>query len=159
MRHILIPALFALLLPACGKKSAPAAAADAPADEPAAAAADTMTMKVSGDAKAFAKKLVDMEITDFKPDGGSTSGIEFVYTSWDLKGDGSWAADGSLETDFEEIPCKEFGTWTVEDASSASVGTITWTVDKTSCPAREAGKTTRGQVTLGKGTGFSVAFR
>ena len=117
-----------------------------------------MTLPAGSDARKFAQNLIDTEIADFKPTGVGGS-VQFVYETLAFTGDGTWNAQAAVEANFESIPCAESGDWTLEDAESASVGTITWTVSKTNCAMRETGESTRGQVTLGKGTGFSVAFR
>lgn len=156
MRTALITLFTLLFTPGCGKKTAPEPAASAP--EEAAPEAIAVEMPAGTDAKTFAKKLIDLEITNFKPNAGGSS-VKFIYSTMDFKPDGTWSADASLEASFEEIPCQESGTWAVAEAQGPTVATITWTTDKTSCPMREAGDETRGQVTLGKGTGFSVAFR
>ena len=155
--------LFALVvcggLGACGKKSTPEAAGpevtSAPEPQP---AAMTVKMPAGGEAKAFARNLIDTDIVDFKPTGTGSS-VQFVYKTMSFMPDGTWSADASVEASFEEIPCKESGTWSIANVTSPQIGTVTWTVDKTNCAMREGGEETRGQVTLGKGTGFSVAFR
>ncbi|MCO4746289.1 MAG: hypothetical protein KC912_15940 [Proteobacteria bacterium] len=157
MRTALIPLLFALSVTGCGKKSAPTASADAPAPAPASATI-SVSMPGGGNAKAFAKNLIDLDITNWKPTGSGSS-VQFIYKTLDFKSDGTWAADASVEANFEEIPCAESGTWAIADAESAQIGTITWTLAKTNCAMREAGEESRGQVTMGKGTGFAVAFR
>ncbi|TNE88605.1 MAG: hypothetical protein EP330_14640 [Deltaproteobacteria bacterium] len=161
MRTSVFAISLALTLAACGKKTTPEpAAAAAETSEPAPAVAEAMTvaMPAGADAKKFTQNLVDANIRDFKPTGTGGS-VQFVYKTLDFAGNGTWSADASVEANFEEIPCKESGTWTVEAVDSAQVGTITWTVDKTSCAMREGGESTRGQVTLGKGDEFTVAFR
>lgn len=146
-------------LVACGKKSTPEAAAPeaaaAPAPQPASL---TVKMPAGGEAKAFARNLIDTDIVDFKPTGTGSS-VQFVYKTMSFMPDGTWSADASVEANFEEIPCKESGSWSIASVSSPQIGTVTWTVDQTNCAMREGGEETRGQVTLGKGTGFSVAFR
>lgn len=145
---------------ACGPKASTTPVAAGSETTTGAPGAATLSMPLPGgpDAKKFAQNLVDAEIADFKPAGVGGS-VQFVYESLDFSGDGSWTAKAAVEANFESIPCVESGSWTIEDAESATAGTITWTVARTNCAMREAGETTRGAVTLGKGTGFSVAFR
>lgn len=151
---ILIPLLS---LAACGKKAAPEAAAATAAPEPAPA---SISVKMPGgaDSKSFAKALIDLEVINWKPEGAGSS-VRFIYKTADFKADGTWRAEASVEANFEEIPCVESGSWSIAAVESSQVGTIEWTVTKTNCAMREAPIEKRGQVTMGKGSTFAVAFR
>jgi hypothetical protein len=138
----------------CGEKKAPepaAAATEAPPAEPEV----TAEMPASGEAKSFAKALIKQGIQNLSV---STSGARFVYHSMTFTGDGKWTATGAVTAADETMECTENGSWKIEDATSADVATMVWTVDKTNCASRDAGTTQRVQVTLKDGSA-DVAFR
>jgi predicted small lipoprotein YifL len=141
--------LFALTIAGCGEKT-PVAASPAPT-----AAAPSMSMDIPDGAKGFAAALVGSVTSNFAP--SDSDGAKFEYTRLQFRGDGSWAAEGYVEAMDERMECSEAGTWVISDASSSSVGTISWTVAETSCVGRENGTETRAEVTVG-GSGIQSAL-
>lgn len=153
MNRMLLASLFALA--ACGgEKAAPANAGSAPVE-----AAPEAATNIPGDAdsKAFAKRLLALEVKDFKASDGA--GASFVYTLFKFNPDNTWTADGYVEMDFERMECRESGTWTMDAASSASSADVNWTVAKTNCAGRDAGQETRALVTISDKGEPSFAFR
>ena len=139
--------LCALLLAGCGEKT--------PAATAAIATGPTLTMAVPDGAKPFATALVGNVTQNFTPT--DSDGAVFEYTTLRFRGDGTWRAEGYVEAMDERMECVESGTWTIDDASSATVATIAWTVGETSCVGRESGTETRAQVTVG-GSGIQSAL-
>ncbi len=141
--------ILASLLLACGDKTAPVASgaskglpsgADVPDD---------------ANSKAFAKNLIANPTSNFKPT--DALGAKFEYTKLEFRGDNSWVATGYVEAMDERMECAEAGSWAMSPADSATVATMNWTVDKTNCAGRDAGETTRVQITLGN-SGISQAL-
>ncbi len=154
MRVVTLSAVLLTLLVACGGKKEPVAAAAATEAAPVESAI-TAQMPDSADAKAFAKALVKTGIRDLSV---STNGARFVYQTMTFGSDGRWTAKGAVTAGDETMDCTESGGWTIEDATSATVATMVWALDKTNCAARDAGTTQRVQVTLADGSA-NVAFR
>ena len=101
--------------------------------------------------------LIGSTTSNFAPT--DSDGASFEYTSLQFRGDGTWSAEGYVEAMDEKMECTESGTWSVEDASSKTVGTIAWTVGEASCVGRDQGATTRAQVTVGSNGIQSAMFR
>lgn len=139
--------LCALLLTGCGEKTAAATAAVATGPK--------LTMALPDGAKAFATALVSNATQNFAPT--DSDGAVFEYTTLQFRGDGSWRAEGYVEAMDERMECVEAGTWSIDEASSATVGTIAWVVSETSCVGRENGTETRAEVTVG-GSGIQSAL-
>jgi len=116
-----------------------------------------MTMTIPDGTKPFATALVSSTTQDFSP--SDSDGAVFKYTRLQFRGDGTWGAEGYVEAMDERMECSEAGTWLIAEAASASVGTIAWTVNETSCVGRENGTETRAQVTVGSGGIQSALFR
>jgi hypothetical protein len=136
-----------LLLTGCGEKTAAATAAVATGPK--------LTMALPDGAKAFATALVSNATQNFTPT--DSDGAVFEYTTLQFRGDGSWRAEGYVEAMDERMECVEAGTWSIDEANSATVGTIAWVVSETSCVGRDNGTETRAEVTVG-GSGIQSAL-
>ena len=149
---LLLGASLALSGPALAKKKKDKKADDAPA------AAEEVAPDVPGDAnsKKYAQKLLETQITDFRPSDGA--GAKFESTRMGFAADNTGSAEGSVEIADERMECKEGGGWAMEPASSASEATVSWTVDKTDCPGRESGTEVRALLKLTK-SGVEAIFR
>lgn len=147
---ILNSLIFASLLTGCGEKTSASVT-------PAAAAGPKISMALPDGTKAFVSTLIGSTTSNFAPT--DSDGAAFEYTSLQFRGDGTWSAEGYVEAMDEKMECTESGTWSVEDASSKTVGTIAWTVGETSCVGRDQGATTRAQVTVGSNGIQSAMFR
>ncbi len=150
---LLLAASFALAGPALAKKKKGGDDAPASADTPAAAAPSTPDDKNS---QKFGAALVAVNIENWSPSDGG--GAKFSYTTMSFNADNSWNANGYVEIADERMECTEAGGWTMEPADSATVATVNWTVDKTDCPGRDAGKENRAVITIGK-SGIEARFR
>lgn len=139
---------------ACGKKAPP----EAPADDDDEAQAITAEMPDTPEARKYARRLVDTTVSNWQAAGGATGAV-VNYTALTFAPDGTWSAEAMFEADFEEIECKETGTWTIAAADSAETATMEWHLGKTSCPAREAGETTRVEMTLFRNGEVKIAYR
>ena len=128
------------LLSGCGEKS-PAAASSAAESGP------KISMTVPDGGKPFVSQLIGSTTSDFAPT--DSDGATFKYTRLQFRGDGTWAAEGYVEAMDEKMECAESGAWSVDDVSSKTVATITWTLGDTSCVGRDQGAETRAQVTVG----------
>ena len=145
----LVLSVCALFVAGCGEKT--------PSTTGAAPSGPTFTMAIPDGSKAFANALVTSTTKDFSP--SDSDGAVFEYTSLQFRGDGTWRADGYVEAMDERMECSEAGTWVLAEADTASVGTIAWTVNETSCVGRENGTETRAQVTVSSGGIQSALFR
>ena len=121
---------------------------------PAAAAAPTTPD--DGASKKFGMQLMTSTLRNFRPSDG---GAKFQYDAMTFAADNTWKADGWVEFDDERMECAESGKWSMDPAESDKVATVTWTVDDTDCPGREAGAEVRAQLTLGKGGAVEAVFR
>jgi hypothetical protein len=148
MTHTLI--LLATFLTGCGEKTSAATAAAAEKGPP-------ITMPLPSGTAGFVNTLIGSTTSDFSPT--DSDGATFAYTRLQFRGDGSWAAEGYVEAMDEKMDCAESGTWTVEEASSKTVGTIAWIVNDTSCVGRDQGAQIRAEVTVGTGGIESAMFR
>ncbi len=99
-----------------------------------------------GASKKFAKHLVAAQIANFKP--SDAGGATFLYASLRFNPDNTWVAEAFVEMGGERMDCTESGAWTMEPAESDSVGMVAWSLDKTNCPGRESGATTRAKLTF-----------
>lgn len=144
-----IPLIFALTFLGCGEKATGAI--------PAAKAGPAITMPTPDGTGGFITTLIASATSNFSPT--DSDGATFVYTRFQFRGDGTWAADGYVEAMDEKMECTEAGTWAVEEASSTTVGTISWTVNDTSCVGRDKGASSRAQLTVGKAGISSALFR
>lgn len=138
------------LLTACGEKSPSAVT-------PAAAGAPKISMTVPDGAKPFVAQLIETSTSNFSPT--DSDGAVFEYTRLQFAGDGTWSADGYVEAMDEKMECSESGTWSVEEARSSTVATISWTLTNTSCVGRDKGSETRAEVTVGKAGIENALFR
>jgi len=114
-------------------------------------------MALPDGAAPFAAALVANTTRNFTPT--DSDGAVFEYTTLQFRGDGTWRAEGYVEAMDERMECVESGTWTIDDASSATVGTIAWSVGETSCVGRDSGTETRAEVTVSDGGIRSALFR
>ena len=144
------PLLLASLLTGCGEKS-PASVTAAAASGP------KISMAIPDGSKGFVTTLIGSSTSSFAPT--DSDGASFKYTHLQFRGDGTWAADGFVEAMDEKMECSETGTWSVEEVSSKTVGTIAWTVSETSCVGRDKGSSTRAQLTVGSTGIQSAMFR
>ena len=109
-----------------------------------------------GDSKKYAQKLMETEIKDFRPSDGA--GAKFEYTTMRFAADNTWMANGYVEIADERMECTEKGTWKMDPATSSSEATVTWTLDTTDCPGRDAGGEIRAVLKLTK-SGVEAIFR
>ncbi|MFK7928693.1 MAG: hypothetical protein AB8H79_10940 [Myxococcota bacterium] len=159
MTRIAVLALAGLLVAGCGKKTpAPAAAAGAANAKEAASSAITAKMPEGKDAATYAAKLVGTTVKSWSPMSGS-SGVKFGYDEMTFSPSGRWSANATLEADFEEIPCKEGGTWEIQDVEDSNTATMMWIVDKTNCAMRETGTEVRVQMVLPGVNKYTINFR
>ncbi len=156
MTRPILLACCALLTVACGEKKTPASSGDAAEDTPAEATETETSSDLPQDknSKAFAKALVDLEITRFSP---TDDGV-LKYELMSFQADATWSAQAAVEIADERMDCTEGGGWSLDPATSEDNATITWTVEETNCPGREAGDLQRALVDLSGGS-FNVAFR
>jgi hypothetical protein len=150
MRRALLPLL--LLLPVtvgCGKKAPVEATPEPVASGP----------EVPGDAasKKFAEKLMSLEITDWAPE--DSGDVKFEYTRLTFSPDNSWQAVAYVAIMDERVDCKELGSWTMDPAESATTAGMTWHIEKTTCPGREAGRDLRLEMTILGDGAFKVKMR
>ncbi len=144
-----LPILALLLAAACGGKDAPIeAAADTPSGP-----------EIPDDATSsrFASRLMGLTISNWAPD--DSGDVEFRYTDLQFRADNSWHAQGYVAVLDERVDCKELGTWSMDPAESESTAAMTWTLDKTTCPGREAGRELRLEMTILKDGSFKVRMR
>lgn len=131
-----------LALAACGEK-APASNAGTAAPE-----SRVQAIQAPGDAnsQAFARTLVGLDLKDFSPSGAT--GATIRYNSLKFNADGTVAASGFVEIEDERMDCQESGTWSMDPAESATLATVSWKIDNTSCAGREAGIESRARIDL-----------
>ena len=155
MNRFLALTALALLLPA----AADAKKKKSDTSEASAEAAPDVTPDVPGDknSEKFAASLVGLSIDRFSPTD-SASGAKFLYTSLNFNPDNTWEASGYVEMMDERMECTEGGTWTMDPAESATVATMTWTINQTDCVSRENGHATRYRVTI-EGGRIDVEYR
>jgi hypothetical protein len=137
---------------ACGEKAGGPAAAGAAKGLPSGA-----DVPDDANSKAFARALVSSNTSNFSPT--DAPGAKFRYTSLQFRGDNTWVASGYVEAMDERMECVESGSWTMNPADSPTKATMSWALDKTNCAGREAGESTRVQVTLGSGKISEALFR
>ncbi|MEC8382157.1 MAG: hypothetical protein VXZ96_17635 [Myxococcota bacterium] len=145
---------FMLLLSSANAKKGGGDAAQASntasANQSTAAVAD---VPADGDSKKFAKALVGLNITNFRP---ISDGL--VYEKLSFSADNTWQAEAAVELMDEKMECIEKGTWTMDPAESSKVASMVWKIESTDCPARSAPEDVRLKVTI-EGSGIQVAFR
>ena len=129
---------------------------DADSTTEAASAAVMPDIPDDGNSKKYAQKLLETEIKDFRPSDGA--GAKFEYTTMRFAADNTWMAEGYVEIADERMECTEKGAWTMDAATSASEATVTWTLDDTDCPGRDAGGEIRAVLKLTK-SGVEATFR
>ena len=153
---VLLACLFALSAPAmAGKKSKDKNKEKSAATDQAAESVDTQLPDDSA-SKKFGAALIAAEISNFKP--VDNVGAKFVYSTMSFDAGNAWRAEGYVEIQDERMECVESGAWSLEPATSNTVGTVAWSVDKTDCAGRDPGQETRAQITIEK-TGISALFR
>ena len=145
-------------LGACKKEAPEAAASSNASASRSASAAVTAEMPDSKEARNFANKLVETTVTNWEPTS-SGSDTKFEYLSMTFQPDGTWGADAELEASFEKIPCKESGKWSIIEMSGSNSATMSWTIDSTNCPMREANQELRIQMELPKANDWQISFR
>ena len=106
-----------------------------------------------GNSRKFAKSLVGLNITKFRP---ISDGL--IYDTLTFSTDNTWQAQAAIEIMDEKMECIEKGTWRMDPAESSNVASMVWTIDSTDCPARTAPDEIRLKVTI-EGNGIQVAFR
>jgi hypothetical protein len=149
MPRAFIPSLF-LLLVACGDKAAPVEAAPEAAP---------VGPKIPDDAQShrFAEKLMALQISDWAPD--DSGDVEFKYTRLTFNPDNTWVATGYVAVIDERVDCKEVGSWQMDPAESETTANMTWTIEKTTCPGREAGRELRLSMSILANGQFKVKMR
>jgi len=149
MRRALLSSILLSLIIGCGEKNAPVESAAAPASGP----------EIPGDAdsKKFADKLMGLTITDWAPEDSGE--VEFKYTKLTFAGDNTWQAVAYVAIQDETVDCKETGTWSMDPAESATTAGMIWSIVKTTCPGREAGRDLRLQMTVLNDGSFKVKMR
>ena len=113
-----------------------------------------VAMPDSAEARAFAKLVVENDISDWSPTGSR----DFKWVSADFKADGSLKVSAKIEAGGEVIECPETGTWSIDSAESKTSGIIEWTIAKTSCATRDDGNSQRVQLSY-SGTTAKISFR
>jgi hypothetical protein len=149
MRRAFLPMLALVFAFGCGDKQAPVEAAPAQAAGP----------DIPGDAasKKFADKLMGLTISNWSPD--DSGDVKFEYTNMTFAPDNTWKAVAYVAIMEERVDCKEMGSWSMDPAESATTAGMTWSIDKTTCPGREAGRELRMSLSiLGDGS-FKVKMR
>lgn len=141
---------FVLLLVGCGDKSAPVEAA--PEAGPAGP-------EIPGDSLShrFADRLLALQITNWSPD--DSGDVEFKYNRLTFNPDNTWVATGYVAVIDERVDCKEVGTWSMDPAESETTAAMTWTIEKTTCPGREAGRELRLSMSILDNSQFKVKMR
>ncbi len=148
----------ALLLTAgCGPRSGETTSSGEAAEAPA-ASSKSLGDQVPSDStsQGFARKLVGLAIQNHKAVDGD--GVTLVYSTLSFEGDGSWNANGAVEVMDETMECTESGSWTMSEATSATVASVEWTVSETNCAGREPEAAQRAEVTLSK-SDWELKFR
>ncbi|MBN1336323.1 MAG: hypothetical protein JXB39_10215 [Deltaproteobacteria bacterium] len=134
MSRMVLPLV--LVLAACGPKEAPV--------QPVVEAGPQVPDDASS--RRFGEKLVALEVINWSPtDGGA---VQFVYNTLSFLRDNTWRADANVSILDEEVACMETGTWAMDPAQSDNTAAVDMTVDKTSCPGREAGTRLRIEATI-----------
>ena len=142
-----------LLSVAEAKKGGDAAATASEASTSPAAPAVEADVPSDNNSKKFAKSLVGLNITNFRP---ISDGL--IYEKLNFNADNTWQAEAAIEIMDEKMECIEKGTWTMDPAESSSIASMVWKIDSTDCPARTAPDEIRLKVTIA-GSGIQVAFR
>ena len=150
MRRVLLPTLALALLIGCGEKNAPVESAAAPA-------ASGPEIPADANSKKFADKLMGLTISNWAPD--DSGDVEFKYTNLTFAADNTWKAVAYVAIQDERVDCKELGTWTMDPADSATTANMTWHLEKTTCPGREAGRDLRLQMSILADGAFKVKMR
>ncbi len=115
------------------------------------------TVPDDANARAFATNVLTHKAIDIRPmDSGE---MAFVYKSLSFTAENNgWMAEAVVGQGQDSFTCQEFGAWEIVTAESAESGTMNWTVNKTTCAGREAGKSIRVKVGLKDGN-YDVSFR
>ncbi len=150
MRRALLSSIFLSLVIGCGEKNAPVESAAAPA-------ASGPEIPADANSKSFADTLMGLTISAWAPEDSGE--VEFKYTSLTFAADNSWQAVAYVAIMDETVDCKETGTWTMDPAESATTAGMTWSIVKTTCPGREAGRDLRLQMTILNDGTFKVKMR
>lgn len=150
MRRALLSSLALTLLLGCGEKQAPVEAAPV---------AEAAGPEIPGDAnsKKFAEKLLGLTITNWAPE--DSGDVDFEYTNMSFAADNTWKAVAYVAIQDERVDCKETGHWTMDPAESANTAGMSWTIDKTTCPGREAGRELRLSLSILNDGAFKVKMR
>ena len=148
-----MPTVLALLtLAACGGKQAEPEAAATPA------AAINANIPQDAKSQSFAKALVGLNITNFKP-SDAMGGAVLTYNSLSFRPDGSWHAAGAVAIGEDSMECNEQGSWSMEPAEQASTATMTWSLESTDCAGRKSGTEQRVQMSILNNGQYKVLFR
>ncbi len=150
MNRAFLVSLALLITTGCGDKDAPVEAAA----EPAATGPD-----IPGDAnsKKFAAKLMDLTISNWSlEDSGE---VDFKYTKLTFNANNGWNGAAYVAIMDERVDCKEMGKWSMDPADSATTANMTWTIEKTTCPGREAGRELRLQMSILNDGAFKAKMR
>ena len=141
-----------LALTACGNKEAPPEAGGEPT------AAIPSTIPTDAMSQAYAEKLMDLTLSNFKP-SDALGGAVLTYNTMTFRPDGSWHAAGSVAIGEDAMECEEQGTWLMDAASSQTTATLTWGIETTDCAGRKVGEEQRVQMTILDNGQYKVLFR
>jgi hypothetical protein len=114
----------------------------------------TVAMPDSDAARAFARKMLKANISDWSP----TDDRAFQWESVVFKADGTFVAKAAIRAAGESVPCDEIGTWSVDKAVDKTHATMDWTVSKTDCATRSSGDKLRVSVKF-EGDEINIAYR
>lgn len=114
----------------------------------------TAEMPDTPEARAFAARLIETELTGLNPTGAS----EFQFEKMTFSPEGTYEADARLEVGGEAADCEEVGTWRIDEMADAGA-IMEWTVTKTTCANRSAGEQTRVELALMEDGRYKAAFR
>lgn len=149
-----------LLIVGCSKQAPPEPAAETdvppePQAEAQAEAAAPSHYPGTADARAFVDALTALEVTGLNPTGAS----EFTYQTMSFDADGTWSAEAQIDVGGETAPCRESGTWVLDEVTDADTATMVWTLTETNCATRNAGDETRLQMDIASDGTYEVSFR
>lgn len=149
-----IVALIAVLsIVGCGKKSEPASSGSAASAGSAAAATNAPKDDAS---QAFVKSLLGTTVHNFSPINNGD--MKFEYVTLTFGADNSFMAISRMGEGDDTVDCKEFGTWSMDAADSASTAAMEWKITGTTCPGRPKDNIMRVKMTI-EGKEYTIKFR
>ncbi|MCO4769103.1 MAG: hypothetical protein KDA24_03680 [Deltaproteobacteria bacterium] len=154
---LVLASTLALAGPALGKgKKKKKKGAEEPVTAP---APKKIKTELPGDAtsKAFGENLIASKIVEFEPP--DNDGATFIYETFTFKAGNTWEATAYLDVAGDRFDCAESGSWTIDAASSDTVGPVNWVVLETNCPGRNKDIKTRAEMTIESDGDVSYEFR